>query len=125
MVQAKDIYPGTYIRMNNEILKVTRKKTANVGTHCHSKTRLIVRGLFTKGEKNFTLGHTENVETLEIMRKEGQIIAKFPDKVQLMDVLSYETLDANVDSKLLEALNEGDAVTFITVEGKTTVLEKR
>src|SRR3989344_2268080 len=121
MVQAKDIYPGMYIRMNNEVLKVTKKEIANCGTHCHSKTRLIVRGLFTKGERSFNLGHNENVETVEIMRKEGQVIAKLPDKLQIMDVLSFETLDADVDKSLLEELNEGDSVTFINVEGKTTV----
>src|SRR3989344_6130760 len=117
MVQAKDIYPGMYIRMNNEILKVTKKEIANCGTHCHSKTRLIVRGLFSKGERGFNLGHNENVETIDIMRKEGQVISKLQDKVQIMDVVSYETMDADADKELLETINEGDSVTFITFEG--------
>src|SRR3989344_2977861 len=106
MVQAKDIYPGMYIRMNNEILKVTKKEIANCGTHCHSKTRLIVRGLFSKGERGFNLGHNEHVETVEVIRKEGQVISKLPDKVQIMDVVSFETMDADVDAELLESLNE-------------------
>src|SRR3989339_99532 len=124
MAQAKDIYPGMYIRMHNEILKVTKKEIANCGTHCHSKTRLIVRGLFSKGERSFNLGHNENVETVEITRKQGQVIAKLPGKVQVMDIVSYETVDADVEKELLEELNEGDTVIFINFEGKATVLEK-
>lgn len=125
MTEAKDLKAGNYIKINNEILKVARKEVANCGTHCHSKTRLIVHGLFSKGEKTFNLNHHDKVDTVDIMRKEGQVIAKLPDKVQIMDTVSYETVDADVEPELLAELNEGDNVTFIEFEGNSKVLEKR
>ncbi len=125
MTSAKELKTGQYIKINNEILKVTRKEIAAYGTHCHSKTRLFAQGLFTKGQKSFTFSHEENVETVDVTRKEGQVISKTEDKVQLMDNVSYETVDADVDKALLSEINEGDTVTFIDLEGKALVLDKR
>lgn len=125
MTEAKDLRPGNYIELNNEILKVVRKEVVAYGTHSHSKTKLFVQRLFSKGEKTINLNHHDNVEMVDIIRKEGQVIAKLPDKVQIMDSVSYETVDAEAGSELLEQLNEGDTVTFINFEGKARVLEKR
>lgn len=125
MTEAKDLRPGDYIKLNNEILKVVRKEIVAYGTHSHSKTKLFVQGLFSKGEKSINLNHHDNVEMVDIIRKEGQVIAKLPDKVQVMDSVSYETVDADVDDELLETINEGDTVTFINFEEKAKVIEKR
>jgi len=125
MTEAKDIKKGAYIRYNNEVLKVVRKEVVACGTHSHSKTKIFVQGLHGGGEKSFNLSHSENVEELPIWRKEAQVISKMPDKVQIMDVQSYETFDAEIGKELLETLNEGDSVTFINLEGKNIVLDKR
>lgn len=125
MTEAKDLKRGEYIKLNNEVVKVIRKEVVAYGTHCHSKTKLFVQGLFSKGEKAVNLSHHDNVETVEVIRKEGQVIAKLPDKVQVMDSVSYETVDADVDSELLGELDEGDTVTFINFEGNAKIIEKR
>ncbi len=125
MTQAKELKPGNYIKLNNEILRVTRKEVVAYGTHSHSKTKLFVQGLFSKGEKSINLNHHDVVETVDIIRKEGQVIAKLPDKVQIMDSVSYETVDADADPELIKELNEGDTVTFVNFEGKAKIIEKR
>lgn len=125
MPTAKSIPTGAFIRFNNEIYKVVRKEIVAYGTHCHSKTKLILQGLFSKGEKSFNLSHEEHVEEVDITKKGGQIIAKMPNKVQIMDMMSFETLDADITPELLASLKESDEVTFITVDGKTTVLDRR
>jgi translation elongation factor P/translation initiation factor 5A len=124
MTEAKKLKQGNYIKINNEILKVVRKEIVAYGTHSHSKTKLFVQGLFSKGEKSINMSHHENVDTVDIIKKQGQIIS-LTDKAQIMDNVSYETVDADVDSELIKELNEGDIVTFINFEGKALVLEKR
>lgn len=42
-----------------------------------------------------------------------------------MDMVSYETLDANASSELFNELNEGDQVTFVDINGNIQVIEKR
>lgn len=125
MTTAKELKAGNYIKLNNEILKVTRKEVVAFGTHSHSKTKLFLQGLFSKGEKSVNMNHHDAVEMVDVIRKEGQVISKLSDKVQLMDNVSYETLDADIEPELLLELNEGDIVTFINFEGKAMVLEKR
>lgn len=125
MTEAKDLRPGNYIKINNEVQRVTRKEVVSCGTHCHSKTKLFIQGLFSKGEKSINLNHHDKVEMVDITRKEGQVIAKLPGKVQVMDSVSYETVDAEAETGLLEELNEGDTVTFVSFEGKSKIIEKR
>ena len=126
MTEAKDLRKGSCIFYNNELLRVTRKEVAAVGTHSHSKTKLFVQGLLQGGsERSFNLNHHDIIEEVDIIRKEASVISKLPDKVQIMDTHSYETIDAEIDSVLLSEINEGDMVTFIQFKGMTKVLEKR
>ena len=70
------------------------------------------------------MSHHENVDKVNIIKKQGQILS-LTDKAQVMDNVSYETVDADVDPELIKELNEGDTVIFINFEGKAMVLEKR
>ncbi len=118
MTAAKDLKKGSYVLLNNEVYQVARKETVAYGTHSHSKTKLFARPLFSKGEKSFNLSHHENVEELDIKKKTGQVISTSP--VQIMDMHSYETLDAEAgDIKF----SEGDEVIFIDYRGKTKIVE--
>ena len=69
--------------------------------------------------------HTDRVDIVEIIKKEGQVVSKTDDKVQIMDNVSYETLDGTAPKELLNELNEGDQVTFIDFNGNIQILEKR
>ncbi len=124
MTEAKELKQGNYIRINKEILKVIRKEVVACGTHSHSKTKLFVQGLFSKGERTINMSHHENVDMVDIVKKQGQIIS-LTGKAQVMDNVSYETVDADVDPELIKELTEGDTVIFINFEGKAMVLEKR
>ena len=69
--------------------------------------------------------HTDKVEIIDITRKTGQVIAKTSEKIQIMDNVSYETLDANAPEELFKEIKEGDNVTFIDLNGNIEIIEKR
>lgn len=125
MSQASELERGTYFIYNNEPVRVLRKEVIVVGTHSHSKLKFYIQGLNEKGEKTVTFHHTDKVETVEIVRKRGQVISKSQNKIQLMDMVTYETLDANASSEVLNDLNEGDQVTFVELSGNIQIIEKR
>lgn len=125
MVEAKDMEKGSHILYNNEIWRVLRKEVIVVGTHSHSKTKLILKNLFGGGEKTLILAHHDKVEELDIKRKVGQLIAKLDNKVQVMDSFSYETFDAEIEPQLFDELSEGDEVIFVNYKGTAKVLEKK
>mgnify|MGYP001584864277 CR=1 FL=1 len=125
MPTAQELERGNYFIYNNEPVRVLRKEVIVVGTHSHSKLKFYIQGLNEKSERSVNFHHTDKVEIVDIVRKLGQIIAKTNSKVQLMDMVSYETLDANAPAELFSELNEGDNVTFVDVQGVIEIIEKR
>ena len=125
MPQASELERGTYFIYNNEPVRVLRKEVIVVGTHSHSKLKFYIQGLNDKGEKTATFHHTDKVEIVDIIRKLGQVISKTGSKAQVMDMVTYETLDAAAPSEVLNKLNEGDNVTFINLNGNVQIIEKR
>lgn len=125
MPTAQELERGSYFICNGDPVRVLRKEVIVVGTHSHSKLKFYVQGLNEKGEKSITMHHTDRVETIDIIRKLGQIISKMNSKIQLMDMVSYQTLDANAPAEFLSELNEGDQVTFVEINGTAQIIEKR
>ena len=125
MPTASELERGTYFIYNGEPVRVLRKEVIVVGTHSHSKLKFFIQGLNEKGERSVNFHHTDKVEIVDIVRKLGQIISKTNNKAQVMDMVSYETLDANAPAELFNDLNEGDNVTFVDVKGIIEIIEKR
>jgi len=125
MSSAVELEKGNYFIYNGEPVKVVRKEVVSVGTHSHTKLKFYIQGLREKGEKTILFQHSDKVDKIDIMRKQGQIISKSGSKVQLMDSISYETLDSTIPPELIDQINEGDYVTFIELNGKVEILDKR
>ena len=125
MSTASELERGNYFIYNNEPVRVIRREVIVVGTHSHSKLKFYIQGLREKGERTVTFQHSDRVEKVDIMKKQGQIISKTENKVQVMDAVSYETLDANLPSELAGEINEGDNVTFVELNGVVEILDKR
>lgn len=125
MTTATELEKGSYFIVNNEPVRVARKEVVAFGTHSHSKLKIFYQPLNGGGEKSITLQHADKVEIVEITRKLGQVISKANNKVQVMDMVSYETLDASAPPEIFNGLGEGDQVTFIDLKGDVKILEKR
>src|SRR3989338_4753010 len=125
MASAVDLEKGNYFMHNGEPVRVIRKEFVAVGTHSHTKLKFFIQGLREKGERTVTLQHSDRVDKMDIMRKQGQIISKTNSKVQVMDSISYETLDSVLPPDLTNDINEGDYVTFVELNGIVEILDKR
>ena len=125
MGMATELEKGNYFIFNGEPVRVLRREVVVFGTHSHSKLKFYVQGLNEKGEKSVTMHHTDKIEIVDIIRKMGQVISKANDKMQIMDMVSYETVEADADKELFNELNENDFVTFVDFNGTFRVIEKR
>ena len=125
MPTASELQRGTYFIYNGEPVRVLRKEVIVVGTHSHSKLKFYIQGLNEKAERTVNFHHTDKVEIVDIVRKLGQIISRTNNKVQVMDMVNYETLDAIAPAELFNELIEGDQVTFIDLNGNIRIIEKR
>ena len=126
MIKVADARVGTCILNRGEPSKVTQKERVTVGTHMHSKTRITLQGIFSGRSEVLTLGHHENLEDIEIINRKGQVVAKVPpSQIQIMDLVSYETITATVSNDQFAKISEGSIVTFIELQGKIIVIEIR
>ncbi len=125
MATARNLEKGSYFMLGNELVQVVRKEVVVFGTHSHSKLKLFVKGIESKGTKSINLAHEDKVEIMDIIRKSGQVLSKSNNMLQVMDAVSYETFDAETDPGLIDEINEGDNVTFIEFNNKRRVLDKR
>lgn len=122
-MNASELKKGNFIRHMNDIWRITRKEVAAVGTHSHTKIKLFARPMHGGGEKSFIFAHHDKVEGLDIIRKSAQVIAINP-QIQIMDNVSYQTLDANCSDEIKNELSEGDLVIYVDIEGEVEILEK-
>ncbi|MDP7244690.1 MAG: hypothetical protein QF568_05060 [Flavobacteriales bacterium] len=125
MASASELKRGSYFIQNNEPVQVIRKEIVVYGTHSHSKLKLFIKDLTGKGERSINMHHTDKVEIVDIVKKTGQVISKTDDKVQIMDNVSYETVDASAPEELRNELNEGDQITFVDFKGNVQIIGKR
>lgn len=125
MPTATELKTGNYFIYNGEPVRVLRKEVVAFGTHSHSKLKIFFQGLNDRAERSANFQHTDKVDIVEITRKLGQVISKSSNKVQVMDMVSYETMDASTSSDLFSQINEGDNVTFIDLNGNIQIIEKR
>jgi len=122
--EVKHIRSGVYILYKGQPFQVKKNQIVVTGTHSHTKNRLDMKGVFSDQNESIVFPPHERLEILDIMRKKAQIISKSAG-LQIMDLVSYETVDAEADDELMSELSEGDEVTYIEFNNARKVLEKR
>jgi len=125
MLEVKKLKKGSYILHKGEPYIVKEVQNVVTGTHTHSKIKLIIHGLFSGINESFTLPPHDHVDDIHIIRKHGQVISKTEDKIQVMDLFSYDTLDADYHKDLVGDLEEGDEITYVDFGGTAFIVEKR
>jgi len=114
---ASSLERGNFIIYKNEVLQIQRRSLVNVGTHSHTKLVFTVCDLYGKREREITMAHNDKVDTVDITKKKATIIAKSGESIQIMDSVSYETLDATCDPEIIDTLSVGDEIIFIDYQG--------
>jgi translation elongation factor P/translation initiation factor 5A len=124
MIEVKKLKKGDYIIHKSEPWMVKDIVSVVTSTHTHTKIKLSITGLFNGMNETFTLPPHERVENIEIIRKHAQVISKTDTKVQILDLKTYETLDANA-YELFDKLKVGDEVTYVEFNNIARIIEIR
>jgi len=124
-MEVRQLKRGTYIVLNEKPYLIKEIQSVVVSSHSGTKTKLELEGVFDGDRRTTTLSPHENMETVEIIRRLGQIISKSEGGLQVMGMDSYDTFDAEIAKELLETLAEGDEVTYVEFRGAKRVVERR
>lgn len=123
IVQVKELKEGKYVIIDGEACKIVAVAHSKPGKHGGAKARVDAIGLFD-GQRRTLMGPVDgNAEVPVINKKTAQVLNVIGDKVQLMDMETYETFELQKPDDLTGELKSGGNVLYMEVMGKRKILQ--
>ncbi len=88
-----ELKEGSYVVIDGEPCRVVEITKAKTGKHGSAKANVVAIGVFSGAKKTLMAPVDQQVEVPIIEKHVGQIIADMGDKIQIMDLESYETFE--------------------------------
>ena len=114
---------GSYIIIDDAPCKIVSYSKSKPGKHGAAKARIVAISVFDETKKTIVKPVSAQVEVPLIEKKTGQVIALLPSTVQLMDLETYEMLEAPYpeDEELKSKLESGVEVEYWQILGRTRI----
>jgi len=123
LINATEAKPGISIIYEGQSCTVKSQDISKTGKHGASKCRIEAIGIIDDKKRVITVPGHERFEVPMIKKLKGQVIS-IGEKVNIMDLESFETLDVPVSSEIKAELKEGDNVEYWDIEGKKIIKRK-
>ena len=124
IVDATEIKVGTSIVVEGAPCTVKSIDISKTGKHGHSKARIEAVGIIDDNKKKILVlpGH-ERLEVPMIDKRKGQVLS-VGDKVSIMDMESFETLEVDCPAEIKEQLTGEANVEYWDIEGIKIIKRK-
>jgi len=122
-----DLKEGGYVVIDGEPCRVVDISKAKTGKHGSAKVHVVAIGLFTGSRKTITGPSDQRIEIPIIDKRVAQVIAVIGDRVQLMDLESYETFEVDMpkDENLSSKITAGTEVEYWSALGRRFIYRIR
>ncbi len=122
-----DLKVGSYVIIDGEPCRIVEISKAKTGKHGSAKAHIVAIGLFTGSKKTLIAPVDQRVEVPIIEKRIGQVLAVTGDTVQIMDLETFDTFEAEKpkDPKLAEQLQPGAEVEYWNVMGRRLIVRVR
>lgn len=124
LAHAGSMKSGSYILIDGSPCIVKDTQTSRPGKHGHAKVRIKATDIITGSTKEIVKPGHDNVEVPIIYKKNGQVLSISGDLIELMDMETFETINASmglVDEDLKDRVQAGQTVLFWQVMGKILI----
>ena len=121
LINATDAKLGTSIIIDDEPCTVKSLDISKTGKHGASKARIEAIGIFDNKKRVIAVPGHERFEVPLINKLKGQVLSVQDDKVSLMDLESFETIDAQIDENIKQELKEGDSIEYWEISGRRII----
>ena len=85
---------GGYLLIDNEPCRIVDITKSKPGKHGSAKARIVAIGVFDSQKRQFVKPVDSNAEIPIIDKRTGQVFTVNPNSVQIMDLETYEYVDA-------------------------------
>jgi translation initiation factor 5A len=122
--EVRSLKPGRYIVIDGVACKITSMVHSKPGKHGGAKANISAVGVFDNQRRNITRPTGDKVEVPVIEKKVAQVINIIGDRVQLMDMESFETFElAMPEEDELKGIAQGSEVLYMEVGSEKRIAQ--
>jgi translation initiation factor 5A len=119
----KSLKKGQYVLIEGVPCRVEKVTISVAGKHGAAKARLDAIGIFDGRRRSIVKPASEEIEVPIIEKKTAQVLAIVGDRVQLMDLQTYETFEVDIPEDKKGKLKAGEEIVYFDVLGRKTIEE--
>jgi len=123
IIGATEARVGTNILIESNPFTIKKIDISKTGKHGHSKARIEAVGIMNDQKKVFVIPGHDKLEVPLINKNKAQVLS-IADKVSLMDLETFETLEIACSPKIKSELQENSNVEYWDVEGQKIIKRK-
>ncbi len=119
-VDATGVKIGNVINVDGQPCTVRSIDISKSGKHGASKCRIEAIGILDDKKRVIAVPGHERFEVPMIEKRKAQILT-VGEKVSVMDLESFETLEVQISEEMKQELKEGDTVEYWNIEGRKII----
>ena len=123
IIEATAVRVGTNIIVDGMPCMVKNIDISKTGKHGHSKARIEAVGIITDQKKVFVVPGHEKFEVPLVEKRKAQVLS-IGDKVSVMDLENFETMEIDCPEDIKSQLEENSNVEYWNVEGEKIIKRK-
>jgi translation initiation factor 5A len=118
---------GGYMIIDNEPCRIVDITKSKPGKHGSAKARIVAIGVFDGQKRQFVKPVDSNAEIPLIDKRPGQVFTVNPNSVQIMDLETYEYVDAPFpeEEDLKAKLTVGAEIEYWKIMGRVKIVRAK
>ena len=122
-INATEAKVGTNIMIEGTPCTVKSIDISKTGKHGHSKARIEAVGIINGVKKVFVIPGHDKLEVPMVDKRKGQVLS-IGQKISVMDLENFETLDIDCPEEIKSELDESSNVEYWDIEGQKIIKRK-
>jgi len=123
IVEIRTLKPGRYILIDNVPCRITAITHSKPGKHGGAKAKIDAIGIFDNQKRSVIKPAGQKVEVPIIHKRTAQVLTTIGDRVQLMDMETYETFELPLEEEIKDKISEGMEVIYMESMGQRMILQ--
>jgi translation initiation factor 5A len=124
IIAATEAKSGTNIMIDGEPYTVRKVDTSKTGKHGASKCRIEAVGIMNGQKKIIAVPGHERFDVPLVDKRKAQVLT-VGEKVNVMDLESFETMEIDCDEEIRNELQENSNVEYWDIEGRKIIKRKQ
>jgi len=121
VAEVRELKVNRYVIIDDEPCKIVSITTSKPGKHGEAKARIEAIGVFDNQKRSIVSPVRHKVNIPIIDKRTAQVISIMGDKVQLMDMETYETFNMDIPEEFKDKIENGKEIQYLQALGKRKI----